>query len=207
MNQKLTNENVNEAILALIQDVEHADLDAELAHYGIKGMQWGVRRKDYVKKTTSGSKSSSGSSSKGGNNVNPSGGAKKPATSERKTGLIVSKTPAQKKIDGSPQKPVVTAKINNVDLGKKTTPSPRNPRSLSDADLSAALRRLQMEKQYKELSAPEISAGRKIATDILVGAGKQVAIAYAVHYLGKGAAKVTKVDLGIKPAKDKKDKD
>ena len=200
-------------------EVEHADLDEELAHYGIKGMKWGVRRKDYVKKST-GSKPNNTTPKKSNvdpkvltkkpnnttpkkSNVDPKVLAKKP-NNAGKSATIVTTTTTQKKIQGPPdrQKPAVTAEIKTDNIPVRTKLTPANPRRLSDQDLSTAIKRLQMEKQYRELSAPEISAGRKILTDILVTSGKTVATQYVTHFMGKGVAKLTKVDLGKGKKKD-----
>ena len=181
-------------------EVEHADLDEELAHYGIKGMKWGVRRKDYVKKST-GSKPNNAATKK--SNVDPKVLTKKP-NNAGKSATIVTTTTTQKKIQGPPdrQKPAVTAEIKTDNIPVRTKLTPANPRRLSDQDLSTAIKRLQMEKQYRELSAPEISAGRKILTDILVTSGKTVATQYVTHFMGKGVAQLTKVDLGKGKKKD-----
>lgn len=181
-------------------EVEHADLDEELAHYGIKGMKWGVRRKDYVKKST-GSKPNNTTPKK--SNVDPKVLTKKP-NNAGKSATIVTTTTTQKKIQGPPdrQKPAVTAEIKTDNIPVRTKLTPANPRRLSDQDLSTAIKRLQMEKQYRELSAPEISAGRKILTDILVTSGKTVATQYVTHFMGKGVAQLTKVDLGKGKKKD-----
>lgn len=181
-------------------EVEHADLDEELAHYGIKGMKWGVRRKDYVKKST-GSKPNNTTPKK--SNVDPKVLTKKP-NNAGKSATIVTTTTTQKKIQGPPdrQKPAVTAEIKTDNIPVRTKLTPVNPRRLSDQDLSTAIKRLQMEKQYRELSAPEISAGRKILTDILVTSGKTVATQYVTHFMGKGVAQLTKVDLGKGKKKD-----
>lgn len=173
-------------------EAEHADLDDELAHYGIKGMKWGVRRKDYVKKST-------------GSGSNSDATKKKDAGSKV---LVKKSSPAlaKKEPQGPSQQPkpaaAVAVKTDNVAARTRV-----NPKRLSDQDLSAAIKRLQMEKQYKDLSAPEINAGRKIATDILINSGKAVATKYVTHYMLQGAAKLTKVDLSKKDKKDKKDQE
>jgi hypothetical protein len=48
---------------------------------------------------------------------------------------------------------------------------------MSNAELREFTQRLQLEKQYKSLTTKEISAGRKIASDILVNQGKIMASA------------------------------
>lgn len=64
----------------------------------------------------------------------------------------------------------------------------KSVKSMSDAELRARINRLQMEKQLKDLSAGEVSAGRKFVTDILAGAGKEVAKKYVSKYMNDAAA-------------------
>ena len=57
---------------------------------------------------------------------------------------------------------------------------------MSDDELKKIATRLQLEKQYKDLTKKDISSGKKFVSEVLVGAGKQVAISYVSKYLGKG---------------------
>jgi hypothetical protein len=64
-------------------------------------------------------------------------------------------------------------------------------RKMSDAELRAQINRLQMERQYAQLTKKEVSAGRKFVTDILLNASKQTASIYVSKYMTKG------IDLAI----------
>lgn len=59
---------------------------------------------------------------------------------------------------------------------------------LSDADLRTAIARIQMEKQYAQLTAKKKSVGRKVVEEVLLNAGKQVATTYVAKYMDKGVA-------------------
>ena len=48
-------------------------------------------------------------------------------------------------------------------------------RLLSDADLRKKLERIKMEKQLKDLTAEEISPGKKFVSDVLSSSGRRVA--------------------------------
>lgn len=56
---------------------------------------------------------------------------------------------------------------------------------LNDSDLKSAINRLKMEKEYRQLTAPEVSRGRKIVGDILTDVGKQQAKSYLNGEIGK----------------------
>lgn len=63
----------------------------------------------------------------------------------------------------------------------------KNRRTLSTSDIQKKIDRLKMEKQLKDLTAEDLSPGRKLASDILKSAGTKVlsaaaagAAAYAV---------------------------
>jgi hypothetical protein len=57
---------------------------------------------------------------------------------------------------------------------------------MSNKELKELNERLQLEKQYKDLSKAEISAGRKFAQDLLRDAGKEVAKEIIKESLKKG---------------------
>lgn len=66
----------------------------------------------------------------------------------------------------------------------------KNRRKLSDADLKKKIERLKMEKQLKELTAEEISPGKKFVSDVMSSSGKKVATTFvtgAVLYGTKAA--------------------
>lgn len=73
----------------------------------------------------------------------------------------------------------------------KKAHSSKNVKTMSDKELRDRINRLQMEKQYKQLSAKEKSAGAKIVGEILGNAGKQVATKYTAKALGSLA------DMGL----------
>ena len=58
--------------------------------------------------------------------------------------------------------------------GKKTS-SDDEVKKMSDSELRSKINRLQMEKQYKQLTSSEISVGRKFVQDVLTNAAKQTA--------------------------------
>lgn len=52
---------------------------------------------------------------------------------------------------------------------------------MSNDELKTLTNRLQLEKQYKELSKKDLSFGQKFVSDVLVGAGKQLASKYVAN--------------------------
>lgn len=70
-------------------------------------------------------------------------------------------------------------------------------KKMSDSELRSKINRLQMEKQYKQLTGSVISVGRKMVQDILTNAAKQTATTYVSKYMTKG------IDVAIKKATGK----
>ena len=122
-----------------------------LAHYGVKGMRWGVRK----------SRSSS-TSKKKGSLIN--------ITVNRNI-----KTPSSK-----------ASKVS----GKK-----KSAKEMTDDELRKVINRMNMEKQYKQLTAKELSPGRKFVQDVISNAAKET----AKKYVSKGMDKA--VDSLLKEAK------
>lgn len=58
--------------------------------------------------------------------------------------------------------------------------------SLSNSELQARIQRLQLEKQYKDLSKHDVSPGQKFATDVLSSTGKQILSQQLSKYATKG---------------------
>lgn len=69
-------------------------------------------------------------------------------------------------------------------------------KNMSDSELRSKINRLQMEKQYKQLSRPVISVGRKFVQDVLTNAAKQTATSYVSKYMTKGVDAAIKIAIG-----------
>lgn len=52
---------------------------------------------------------------------------------------------------------------------------------MSNEELKTLTTRLQLEKQYKDLTKTDLSFGQKFVSDVLVGAGKQLATKYVAN--------------------------
>lgn len=75
---------------------------------------------------------------------------------------------------------------------------------MSDEDLRKAVSRLNMEKQYKQLTEKQLSPGRKFVQDVITNAGKETAKKYVSKYMDKGVERLIKEAGDI--AKSKKTK-
>ena len=137
-----------------------------LAHYGIRGMKWGVRR--YQNKdgslTAAGKKRYSGD---GGN-----AGTTKSATSS---------SSGRKKVS-----------------------------EMTDDELNRAVRRLQLEQQYRQLNPEKVSAGQKfvnkVAKDVIIPAATTVARNAVQKVMQDAVSKALKTDIKIDNDNKKKDK-
>lgn len=65
-------------------------------------------------------------------------------------------------------------------------------KQMSDSELRQRLNRLQMEKQYSQLTKREKTAGEKLVGEILVNSAKQTASNYVSKYMVKGIEQVVK---------------
>lgn len=74
---------------------------------------------------------------------------------------------------------------------KKKAKSTKNPKKMTDAELKERINRLQLEKQYTQLSKKEVSAGRKFVTNVVVAAATGVAVARLSKYMNRGLDAVT----------------
>ena len=146
----------------------------ELYHYGILGQKWGVRRYQ----NADGTRTAEGKARYRDAEIKAKrdalfdqtikGGKDKPNVS-----------PAEKVLKESGQV------IDNLDRGigaadriRRRNMKPDNSvQQMSDDELRRRINRLSMEKQYRDLSAKDTSAGIETVKDILAIAGSSVAIA------------------------------
>ena len=59
----------------------------------------------------------------------------------------------------------------------------KSVRTMSDQELRNRLNRLQMESQYKQMTASKLDKGKKIVMDVLENAGKETAKKYVSKYM------------------------
>ena len=58
--------------------------------------------------------------------------------------------------------------------------------TMSNKELRDVIERINLEKQYNQVTQKEKSAGEKFVTDVLLNASKQVATQYTATYMKKG---------------------
>lgn len=97
--------------------------------------------------------------------------------------------------------------IGKITAAKKKTTSIKR---LSDTELQNKVRRLQLEKQYRDLKRDEVSTGKKILGEILKTSGKTLGIQVANYVGGKAINKAFNDEVvknvGKKKKSPKKDK-
>lgn len=163
--------------------------NAELYHHGVKGMKWGIRRKRSFSETSGSSNphaviSTSTSTSSGGHST------------KKNTSTV--KVTKQTKTKGTSVKQYSTEKPKSRrQLKKEAAAAAEKARKdelarMSDRELRERINRLQMEKQYEQLTATpkRTNAGAKFVKDILVNAGKQTLTNYTAKYMAKGVDKL-----------------
>lgn len=71
------------------------------------------------------------------------------------------------------------------DSKPKGTPRP-NPKAMTNEELQATIKRLQLEQQLNQLTAPKKSEAKQFIKEVLINAGKQEATKFAAEYMSKG---------------------
>ena len=75
---------------------------------------------------------------------------------------------------------------------EKTFSRPKTVSELSDEELARFIRRAQLEKQYKEITATQKSKGRKFVEDVLMNSAKVVATQYTTQAMKTAVDKFMK---------------
>lgn len=70
---------------------------------------------------------------------------------------------------------------------------------MSDEDLRKAIGRIEMERKYAQLTAPQVSKGRKFVTDVLYNSAKATATTYTTKAMTKAVESLLTDRKGSKP--------
>lgn len=166
--------------------------NTELKHWGVKGQKWGVRR--YQNKDGS---------------LTPAGQKRYNKEMEKlkaEEKILKSKARTQAKLDKLDSKrqelDELRKKVDGIKEKHKnkseTKPSKKSVKDMSDEELRSVINRIDMEKRYSDLTAPQKSKGNKFINTILkdvaapaaTDLAKQLAKSFMTKYLNE------KVDLG-----------
>ena len=77
----------------------------------------------------------------------------------------------------------------SADRKKISNLKKKNAKSLSNKELIEINKRLQMEKQYKDLTKKEVSKGKKFVADIMVKSATSALTTFTTAQMNKGIAK------------------
>lgn len=101
----------------------------------------------------------------------------------------VRRTRAQLGYSSSPRKTKTQSqKVSSKQQRKVSSKQQRKNemKNMSDAELRSRINRIQMEKQYMQLTEPQLSPGKKFVKDVLTNAAKQTVTNYTAKYMTKG---------------------
>lgn len=136
-----------------------------LAHHGILGMKWGVRRT--------------------------------PEQLARARGKLPSEKEKERERENSKKKETAPAE----------QPQKKSVKEMTDAELNDRIRRLQLEKQYKDLTRDpvKINKGKAFIEDVMDKSAKNIATQLATYAMGTAVNKALGSEV-VNPKKGQKDK-
>ena len=155
-------------------------MDEELYHYGVKGMKWGVRRTPSQLGHTTGTKKK-----KSGSSV-----------------LSKAKTAISNRREASKQK--------KAEASARKSQKKKRLSEMSDDELQAQIKRLELEKRYRDLTPKQTHRGRDFVTGILENSARNIATQATTYAMGSAVNAVLKDITGdpqvVNPKKGQKDK-
>lgn len=166
-----------------MNDLEHAEVDNFLEHYGVKGMRWGIRKDP-----------STGRSALGSAVRSVGGNAKKVAA---KVSAARARAKEKKEAEASAPKKKTSTRSS----------SSTNTKLLSDQELRERIQRLEMERRYADLMKPspkQKSMIQGVLQDAARETMKDVSKNLMGMAVGAGLSAATKGKIQYKPGGKKK---
>ena len=178
----------------------------ELKHYGVLGMRWGRRKStsniskqkriesarkegiDYAKKLEKQQK-------KGTSAADTLIRAERKA---KETGKVDKSFLEHPNISNKAKKRVTNIASKNAptnpskDHVRKTQLKKKKISEMTNDELKEITNRLQLEKQYKDLTRRDVTPGKKFVMDVLATTAKTTATSYATKYAAKGVESLIK---------------
>lgn len=155
-------------------------MDEELYHYGVKGMKWGIRRTPAQLGHTTGTKKK-----KSGPSV-----------------LSKAKTAISNRREASKRK--------KVEASAKKSQKKKRLSEMSDDELQARIKRLELEKRYRDLTPKQTHRGRDFVSRVLESSAENIAKQATTYAMGSAVNAILKDITGdpqvVNPKKGQKDK-
>ena len=159
----------------------------ELLHWGIKGMKWGQRRFQNRDGTLTAAGKKRYNKEMARLREEEKVLKNKEATKAKLDKLEAKRADldARKKaLENKPDKP---EKKHRLKKKSKDSEPKRTIKDLSDEELSAMVRRLELEKRYRDLNPKQVSAGKKFMTETILPKATKTITDVAAEYATKKA--------------------
>ena len=169
----------------------------ELLHWGIKGMKWGQRRFQNKDGTLTAAGKKRYNKEMARLREEDKILKNKEATKAKLDKLESKRAEVEARKKALENKPDKPEKKHRLKKKSKDSEPKRTIKDLSDEELSAMVRRLELEKRYRDLNPKQVSAGKKFLTETVLPKATKSITDVASEY----ATKKAKEYLGL----DKKD--
>lgn len=156
------------------------EVDDVLAHYGVIGMRWGVRRGPQSHMLTTKRQLAKDEKKlkklNDGKHLSVGFGKKRQAAYDARDRAYLEKNIAKNKEKLRPS-------VLSDDHVKKTTIQKKRLEEMTNKELRELNERLQLERNYRSLKSDEIAPGKKFVNDVVRESGKEVAKQYTKKYM------------------------
>lgn len=186
--KELNHSDLGEVFTSFYSDVDVND--NELAHHGIKGMKWGIRKYQ----------NSDGSLTAAGRKryaklKQREGKAKLKAKRKAAKAAVKAAKKAEKKAEKDAEK------AKEAELKAIATMKKKGAGQLTDAELATAIKRLETEKRYRDLNPEAVSTGRMFVNEVVMPAAKEAGKTLLKDFITKQGKNL----LGLNDSKEVED--